>query len=516
MLPWKLVTEFDKEKHLFSDIVKTNYVVNTFICSCGHIEFIVADASQTIDYTCQMCGNYEFYNANLAIKNLDLFLYLNSYVDLDYKCETNIKKDMLISSFAAYIPQSIDYPNKKVHFKSKSAYDFKLYYNGKVEEKEYVNTTELSEANVLDYEAYHEVHHYYRVFTNSTKLSETILKNLKSNLIKCINTNYKQLDLPTSEKVRLDVEKASFFFQHRHLRDLDFYYWLDLQYIPDDTDLHIDSAFKIILNNRKEKSVKKALFNNYNYQLEKYGYYSTYPVMQFIEKIEDVNILTKLLRLDIYQPYYKEKYTIGLFLDFLLLRYTQKQIYTLFVNLTNNKNQEVDLFNDLLGQLSEFTSIEEFNKDAGKIKCNIYDLHNSITDYYYDKEQKNHMAGKSIDILEDDLKPCGQIEGYEVKLPRSGDELYQWAGKLQNCMASYFKSIQNKDTIIYCFFKENRIEFAVEIIAKKIVQARAMRNILLNDEQNNVLKKWFKRYFNSNGSSMKKEHNVSANIVLDG
>ena len=503
MLPWKLVTKLDKEKHLFSDIVKTKYTVNAFICNCGHTEFIVANASQTIDYACQMCGNHEFYDANLAIKNLDYFLYLNSYVDLDYEYKTNIKQDMIISSFVAYIPQSIDYLNKKVHFKSKSAYDFKLHYSGKIEKKEHVSTTELSEADALDYEAYFEVPYYYKKLADTTKLSETILKNLKNNLIKCINTNYKQLDIPKSEKIKLDIGKAPFFFQHKYLKDFEFYYWLNLQYIPDDADLHIDSAFKIILNNRNEKSVKKALFNNYNYQLEKHGYYATYLFMQFIKKIEDANILTKLLRLDIYHLNI-EKYYIGLFLDFLLLRYTQKQIYSLFVELANSNNDKVNLFNDLLGQLSEFTSIEEFNKEAGKIKCNIIDLHDSITSYYYDKEQKNYMTGKPIDVLEDDLKPCGQIENYEVRVPKSGDELYHWAGKLQNCMASYFKYILNKDTIIYCFFKNNNIEFAVEIIAKKIIQASAIDNMPLDDEQRDVAKKWLKRYFNPGATSANK------------
>ena len=146
-------------------------------------------------------------------------------------------------------------------------------------------------------------------------------------------------------------------------------------------------------------------------------------------------------------------------------------------------------------QLNNFTSIEEFDRETGKIKCNINDLHDSITDYYYDKEQKNYMTGKSLDFLKDDLKPCGQIENYEVRVPKSGDELYQWAGRLQNCMASYFKSILNKDTIIYCFFKDNYIEFAVEIRDKTIIQASGIENMPLDDEQREVAIKWLRRYF---------------------
>ena len=71
-------------------------------------------------------------------------------------------------------------------------------------------------------------------------------------------------------------------------------------------------------------------------------------------------------------------------------------------------------------------------------------------------------------------------------------------------MASYFKSILNKDTIIYCFFKNNNIEFAVEIIAKKIIQASAIDNMPLDDEQRDVAKKWLKRYFNPGAPSANK------------
>lgn len=70
MLAWKLITNFDKQKHLLNTKIKTNYTIETYVCSCGHIEFIVNHSEHLLNYTCDVCENTKFYNANNAWKNI--------------------------------------------------------------------------------------------------------------------------------------------------------------------------------------------------------------------------------------------------------------------------------------------------------------------------------------------------------------------------------------------------------------------------------------------------------------
>jgi len=92
------------------------------------------------------------------------------------------------------------------------------------------------------------------------------------------------------------------------------------------------------------------------------------------------------------------------------------------------------------------------------------------------------------------MKPCIVANTYQVKLPKTRKELLDWADELHNCMAGYFKMIQNHETIIYCFFQEGILVFAVEICDNAVVQASGKYNADLTFEQKQVLTKWFEMF----------------------
>jgi len=85
-----------------------------------------------------------------------------------------------------------------------------------------------------------------------------------------------------------------------------------------------------------------------------------------------------------------------------------------------------------------------------------------------------------------------QTRGYNVHLPIDNHELFIWATKLRNCLAGYFHSILHKETLIYGFFKEDEIEFAIEMRDGRLVQKAAKYNAALNSEQEQALQYWFK------------------------
>lgn len=51
-IAWRLRTEFDKHNHLFLGKVDTGYVVDTYICTCGHTKFITKYPEQRLSYVC--------------------------------------------------------------------------------------------------------------------------------------------------------------------------------------------------------------------------------------------------------------------------------------------------------------------------------------------------------------------------------------------------------------------------------------------------------------------------------
>ncbi|MCT7621565.1 hypothetical protein N5T93_04795 [Aliarcobacter butzleri] len=52
-----------------------------------------------------------------------------------------------------------------------------------------------------------------------------------------------------------------------------------------------------------------------------------------------------------------------------------------------------------------------------------------------------------------------------------------------------------KETIVYGFFKDNQIKFAVEIKNNKIAQSKSKYNKDIQNSEMNLVSGWFKKYF---------------------
>ena len=482
--PWLLKTELDEQNQLFSGIVNTSYKVYTFSCSCGHVEPItLANDDENFHYVCPQCGNCVFYDADAAKRNIEFFISSQEGFNLQYHYSLFEFEDKIEACLTTSIPESIDFVRKKVNLKPKTLSSLQLNFDGALEDSS-----------------------LYQFSSNK------IYKKLESMINECLNKNASSLDIPHHPNEKLDIKKAAFFFRHKNLKEFEFYNWIDLQYFPGDRDLNIDKAFEIIINNRKEKSLKKAVFNNYKIQMEDNQQYAPYLAILFIKKIKDINILVRFLKLSLHK-YNILKYNVALLLDLLLVTYTDKQIFYLFHQLESDDEYNVRVFNDLLRQLSDLSHVNQFYNEQKKPKCNLYDLHDSISEYAR-REKEKEVIGKTIDTSKHNLKPCVTIDNYSVSLPKTGDELYDWAGQLQNCMASYFEAIKMNETSIYCFFKNDSIDFAVEMKNKHVAQANGIANARLNPDQKKVLTKWLKRFFGPEAVSLY-ENPIPIEVVYD-
>jgi len=458
MTPWKLTTEFNKTQHLFSKKVNIDYLVNTFTCICGHVDFVLSHKYNEIDYTCPMCENKTFYDANLLWKNIDLFI--TKYEDVKITGEYNIFtcKEKIEAKYIITAPIKIDFLRKRVYYNEKSIYSLSLFKDGEIKEK-------------------YEIEKDNEIFTQ-----------LNKNLVTQLNLTPKYFDLPDSKGKLYYLHNIQFFLQNPHLKDIDFYSWTEVEELPKKT-MTIEKALRFVSNHRQEKSVKKAVYRNYRYQLNTYLKFSPSLIEVFTKAIKDPNILCQLLQLYIYDKNI-DSYLLSDFLASVQKVYSNKQILSLFEELSKNFVSSQFFSDMMLGILG----IDDFFEKHKKVKCTIRSLHDTSATYRR-KYSNNISSNKKIFYDKQKLKACISINKYYVKLPKDGAELLRWADALHNCMDSYFDMILNNETTIYGFCTDNKINFAVEIYDGEIIQASGVCNQKLLSYQQDVLIKWLKRYF---------------------
>ena len=460
MVAWKLTTDFDAERHLFFEKIKTDYVVETYVCSCGVTDFITKHPSQQMGYICPGCDNSKFYSANSVWKNIGHFMDQYRDLDLTFMYSVDHTEVSVVSHYYVEVPKAIDYLKKEVYYGQRDVHTYTLKTDGTFVE------------NYL------------------LRFSPTVVTQLKSNMETYLN-KHNCFNIPKSKEKILTLKMATFFLKNRNFKDFDFYYWTYIEMIQG-KDVDVPSALQIISRYTKTKSVKKAVYQNYVDQFREHGNYDSIFVELFCEVIEDPNILTKLLALNLHetQAYVREKEGLLSLVRFLKQHYTEKQILKLFASLTRDDRI---LFQDLVSEYEY--RVETVETLFQKVSCNVQALHDEFVRCTREKRNQTIIHEK-LQYGKVDALPCVEVADYYIQLPHSGKELLSWADILHNCMAGYFDTIRNNETRIYGFFEERTLRFAVEISDKKLIQASGKYNAHLTKEQKEVCGTWLKRFFN--------------------
>lgn len=82
------------------------------------------------------------------------------------------------------------------------------------------------------------------------------------------------------------------------------------------------------------------------------------------------------------------------------------------------------------------------------------------------------------------------LDKYIIKLPTTGQELWQWGENLQNCISSYAFKISTYATAIYGFFIDDDLKFVVELEYTEVLQASGYKNRLLTKYEQIILNQW--------------------------
>ncbi len=246
-------------------------------------------------------------------------------------------------------------------------------------------------------------------------------------------------------------------------------------------------ALLVLSNGRKEKSIKRIIYKQYLSIRRSIDFFIN--VSTFTKLIKDSNILVKLLDINISV---RSADDFVSFIEFLKqYNYTEKQILNILSS---------DILCDKLylwDIIDEVLYIKQHNiQSFKKVSSNVTAIYNEVIKHTI---IHRHKLIFKLNLTYDNyqITKCTNIDNYNIKLPSTGKELYDWAKIIQHYLFSYFETINSKNTTIYGFFKNNILEFAVRVSNTTIFQASSKNNSALSVDQQNILDLWYLKHFNS-------------------
>lgn len=429
-----------KNSWILSAKNKVNTKYNHFyFCKCGK-EFKLhtkLNESEAPNVVCPSCGNDYF-------KNVKDFISVNGriekYIELDV--QENELSDSWKISLIYHIP--IYYASSEEAILEKKEFLYiELKKDGRslpriVYKSTFNPKSEISPVNNIGYKS--KFISEYNI--PSVKAIVPFLDNLDYD-IKVILFNYvmkhkveaiKWIDENNIKKFSTDdkFKYVTFFLKNSHLKEHKFFFWKmeSLLEVTRENPTE-DKMLNYVINQHKEKSVKRALYKAYDTSLNHIGHYYPYSDYIFSRTIKNIDLLIKLLEID---PKIKrhlfsdEIFSVGIkFILFLKKHYTEIQIVNFFIAMQNQQEHKNRLLNwqNTLHMFQRIDAFNVLNEHFSKVKLTAKNLHDAI-------EKILPVVFHILDnkeIFEYDkvyLSACCTYEELEFKLPSTVKELSLW------------------------------------------------------------------------------------------
>lgn len=453
---WVLVTKLKTHNNLFlQDELANEYLVRAYSCKCGHDEIVTGDDINK-NYICKSCANDIFIDTNEIYPDMESFVE-NTYYNRKIKLNFNMTFDVEVYKNKVQAVAKIKIPKKIDFIKSKIIKEEIIVVGMPYQEK--------------------------LVKIVRSPFSSILLKLQKLALDKKLFEPFIDLKLSRSEKIKR--KQFSYVLNHYNLKDLKFMNWTNTECLTEKS-YTIESALEKLANDKSVKSVKKAIFENYESQLKRTKKFNPNFLTIITSKLNDVNHIVSLLKLELNHQYFEDYELLKKFFVFLLDRYSQKQVVYFF----NNIDDEYS-FRDTLWM---FRTLRYYlDASIEKVNCTLKEIHNQFIKLSkkLEYEKKELIKFQYSDIQLNYLK---QIDEYTVRLPENNYELFAWSNILENCLASYEYFIESQSTTVYGFFIKNKLIFAVEIKNGKVIQAYRKFNQPLNHFENKILNTWYSEF----------------------
>ena len=479
-----------KNSWIFSQPKKEKYIHNYF-CACTH-EFRIktnVDEMEAPDVLCPKCGNNYFIDAKEWESGASTKIWKQFFWERD----ENVDKGTWSVELYFKIPRYAEKVSSIIF------------------EKEQLLVATLSQklGRRVEFQHGYPVIAKYSLYIDEKvqEVKKLLIQDAKEYLFRNLidNRPFEIEWIKESDLNELSIDEKfnclNYFLTHKHLKEMSMFHW-KMPILQRNT-IEYPSQEKMldyIVDHKKEKSVRKALYRTYMDALEVTGYYP-YSDYVFSRVIEDQNFLVELL--SIYPAvkqhiFTDETFTNAIeFIEFLKTHYTEKQISRLFIReMQNEKTKRSAALNwrDTLRLIQAPDSFEYLEQFFQKVKLNTKSLHDEVI-------RVSHLAAfdrgdhstlvykphqKSVEVM---------IEDLAFRLPKDTVELSKWAQELHNCMFGYANTIKSGRSIIYGVFRENKLLYAVELRAMKIAQALGKFNKKIDEIDMNVIKKWHNDFY---------------------
>ena len=457
-----------------------------YFCSCTKEFMLQTEINEpdAPDILCPICGNYYFIDVNDFVSKDRTKIWKHFKWDKLYFKPDDAWGISLIYQLPVYYPliDKIKLEDQEliyVELKEDGSVPVDIAYKSKL-----VSRYSLFEDDVV------KPFKSLLIDEAKEKLYKYIMMN-KCKSIEWINDNDLN-ELSIDDKFNY----LTFFLKHTHLKEHNFFFW-EMDKIIEATNKHTTQLqmLSFISNNRKERSVKKALYTAYENSINTIGYYP-YSDYIFSRTIKNTDLLVKLYKI---HPAIKEylftgwTFSIAIeFIFFLKQYYTEKQIIRFFVEDIQDKKEHKSRLNywrDTLQMIRTKNTLKQIKKHFSKVKLSPRKLHDEIVGIFhivsYELDSK-----ESFEYEEVYMSACSTCRDLEFKLPKTVKELSFWSKMLHNCMFGYSRRIHEQRSVIYGVFRKEELLYAVELNGLKIVQARAVSNSSVPKEDMRIIDTW--------------------------
>ncbi len=490
---WRFESDLDELNTLFS-AENLPYKIMTYICNCKDAEPVGItchkfDEAEDVEYVCPHCLNTDFYDANYMLSESAWHSDIHELFPIEQlmALPPSILHDPYSSGkrfqMKIDIPYAYDCVRNKLYYLEKVLYETIINPSQPPMEKIYAEFNLYEEHDPLD-------RLIYDIKTPSldVAISECeLLSNYKQVILDSLKSNHRYSTHPSIPSCR-NLNQAAVFLAYPHLKEFEFVYWSHLHILPSNQEWTVMEALDFVANYRSEKTLKKAIYKEYNKMMltsDKYNFRFTKAVAQHIH---DVNVAIRMMSIRFNQHLQMiENELLNRFMAFLVKHYTAKQLEKLFKAYAEN-----DLF-WFVDTIRAFDQTEEYLEEFPNVRCSIYDLHDALMEVLHSESMREQLTHVTFNYPQIYHKACGIMDGYEVRLPYSGFELYEWGNTLHNCLSTYYERITNHNSVIFGFFENGVLSMAIELVNGEIIQAAKKYNKKLTQQDSDRVKKWHQR-----------------------
>ena len=468
------------------DLKEYHLTHHHYVCKCGYTKrFLLEYSRDEFPFIkCPQCGNTHYLDLS-TVQNIDRTYYFKEF---QWSYEVGEDKEKYFIHFFYHTPVLHSSFTKFVAQKM-TLQTYMLYKDGTKQTQ--FDATPLLKSHIF------------------AKNNEVIEKMLKKEYIQPL-LSYILQHLPP-ELSWFDINKLpirntqerfdaiTVLFANRHFQDEKLCLWnfFGMEEIKEHINTQEDGLAWVLANQTK-KSVIKTLYSTYENRTTT-QYYPKSDAL-FCRIFSDENFLVSLLKLE------KKEYLFDRFdfekmlqiLTFLQQHYTQKELHKMLCDVVTKK-EKYEFFQDTLRMLHGYHRFEEtlgiYSNHFVRVRANLQALHDEVA--RINRRYITAISYKDIDIeepfvYEGRFAQCfpETMEHLEFRLPYNAEELYGWADRLQNCMASYVYSIKKEQRYIVGVFYDDKLLYALEIERYSIIQAKAKYNKTIPKEDMETIRRW--------------------------